>query len=138
MGEIVGRVNLPFIASSMMRSMFDSISDSIPHVWVSARQVHLHPQCSGFLGVFAIPHLLEFGQTLFNRSISMFTWDWVSFSSSSVFLDLLGCLSAPVVMMGLTIAGTDVSMTTLGELDGEGMELVKVVARVGDFPWFVA
>jgi hypothetical protein len=68
----------------------------------------------------------------------MFTWDWVSFSSSSVFLDLLGCLSAPVVMMGLTIAGTDVSMTTLGELDGEGMELVKVVARVGDFPWFVA
>ena len=68
----------------------------------------------------------------------MFTWDWVAFSSSSVLLDFLGCLSAPDLMMGLTIAGTDVCMAALGELDSEGMELVKVVARVGDFPWFVS
>jgi hypothetical protein len=40
-------------------------------------------------------------------------------------------------MMRLTIAGTDVCMATLGELDSEGVELVKVVARVGDLPWFV-
>ena len=51
----------------------------------------------------------------------MFTWDWVAFSSSSVFLDLLGCLSALLLTKGLTIAGTDVCMATLGELDGEGV-----------------
>jgi hypothetical protein len=68
----------------------------------------------------------------------VFTWDWVAFSSSSVLLDLLGCLSAPIQDLGLTIAGTDVCMATLGELDSEGVELVKVVARVCDFPWFVA
>jgi hypothetical protein len=134
MGEIVGRVNLPFIASSMMRSMFDSISDRIPHVWVSTRQVHLHPQSSGFLGVFAIPHLLEFVQTLLNRSISMFTWNWVAFPSSSVLLDLLGWLSVVKDCRKLTIAGTDVCMAALGELDREGVELVEIVARVSDLP----
>jgi len=67
----------------------------------------------------------------------MFTWDRVAFSSSSVLLDLLRYLSALILDLGLTITGTDVCMAALGELNSEGMELVKVVARVGDLPWFV-
>ena len=68
----------------------------------------------------------------------MFTWDRVAFSSSSVLLDLLRYLSALILDLGLTITGTDVCMAALGELNSEGMELVKVVAGVGDFPWFVS
>jgi hypothetical protein len=40
--EIVSGVNLPFISRSVMSSVFDSVGHSIPHVGVTAREVHLH------------------------------------------------------------------------------------------------
>lgn len=84
----------PLVAGTVMRSEFDSVRNSIPHVRVTAAQVHLHPQTCRLFRVLSIFHSVELVQRLFNRTISVDTGDRVTFATSSILLDLFGCRSA--------------------------------------------
>ena len=84
------RYPTPLVTSSVVRRELDSVGNGIPHVRVTAAQVHLHPQTSRLLRVFSVFHAVKLVQRFLDGSISMNTGDWVSLPSSTIFLDLLG------------------------------------------------
>lgn len=72
-----------------MRGVFDSVSNSIPHIRVATVQVHLHPQARFLLFVFAILHSFKLTERLLDGPVSVHARDGVTLAHTSVFLNLL-------------------------------------------------
>ena len=58
-GEVVSRINAPFVARAVMRRVKDSVHDRIAHVQVRRGHVDLRPQGSGAIGKFSRLHALK-------------------------------------------------------------------------------
>ena len=61
MGEIISRINDPFVMCPVMRCLQDSVGGQIPHLGIAILKVLLHSQISLFWTIFPVFHVLELG-----------------------------------------------------------------------------
>ena len=59
MGEIISRINNPFVMRPVMRRLEDSVGGQIPHLGIAVLEILLHSQISLFWPIFPIFHVLE-------------------------------------------------------------------------------
>lgn len=123
-GEVVGRVDLPLVGSSVVGSVEHSVGHQIPHLGVGVVEILLHSQnsLSGLVGT--VPHLSELRQVLLHGSVSPGRRH--SLSSSSTLRDT----SRSLHLLGGLVA--DKGTSALNELLSKVVQLLEVVRRVGD------
>jgi hypothetical protein len=90
-GEIIGRVDLPVPASSVVRSVcLNTICGKVPHLRVPISDILLHAQEDFSRLVFAIAHISELGEVFFRALVGVCaSVAFVgTFFSASLILDL--------------------------------------------------
>ena len=73
MGEVVCRVDLPFIPRSLMRFVANAVGGQIPHLRVRVVKVLLHSKRGLLWLVFSIPHGSKLRQRLGDGTMAMDT-----------------------------------------------------------------
>ena len=145
-GEVVRGIDAPLVARVRVRRVHDAVRHEIPHVGVGTVQIAPHPEGDFTLLEPTCPHLLKLCQVDAHRLITLractrsghretvdrgFLAELrfgavVLFERFSARLDLFGRLMAYVRLAGLD------------KLDGQLVQLVKVIGAVSYFEGLVA
>lgn len=145
-GEVVGGVDLPPVAGAVVVVLLDdTVCGQIPHLWVAlvgVGQALLHAEVGIARLVFAVTHGAELSQRLFDGTRAVLAGVALAtvVGAATLHVDLLSCgMSAPdhtvvSLLEGHTRAVAHVCAVLLDELLGQLVQLVEVVAAVGDLP----
>ena len=67
---VIGRVDAPLATSVRVRNVSDSVCHEISHVRVDMLHVNLNSETAFILSEFALSHLIEKIEVLFNSAVS--------------------------------------------------------------------
>lgn len=126
MRPVVGGVDVPGVASSVVRLVADAIHDRVAQLHVLVLHIDAGPQDAGPLSEFTIAHRAEQRQVVLGCAVSERT------------LDSRFAVSATLGRDGVGILIVDVGEPLLDEVFGPSVQLIEVVARVQRFIWFIS
>ena len=121
MGEVIARVNAPFVARVRMRRVSDSVAHWVAHCWVRMRRVDLQFQTALRLGVQSHPHSLKLSKTFANWPVPKRRRTL----QPSVFLHF-----------GLALLA-DIRFILFDQLNCKLIQLIKIIGSMRHFPRFV-
>ncbi|KAI3476291.1 hypothetical protein L1887_62128 [Cichorium endivia] len=126
-GKVVGRVDAPVLARAVMRGLEHTVGDEVPHLRIAILNVLLHAERDLAGRVFAVLHVFKILERLLDGTVAEARGlAGAALGTATLLLDLFW---RRVV---------DVGLSALDELDGELVEPLEVVARVGDLEGFEA
>ena len=122
--EVICRIDDPVAGRAVVRRVDYPICHEIPHLRVTLFEILLHPHRHLALNVLAVFHILEDLERLLDRSSAMHT----RVTRTMV-------VAATVVVHLCRRARATVSLVSPDELHAEVVQLLEVIARVGNAEW---
>ena len=118
MGEVVHRVDAPFVACPMVRSMDDTVKDRIAHVEVRAGHIDFGAQYLFAIGKLAGFHIFKELQVFFDAAVTAGAFLPRRIERAAVFTDFI------------TRQIIDISLTQANQLFGVFIEFIEIVRRI--------
>ena len=115
MGKIIGRINIPGIASAVMSHLFDSVHHRVAHIYIRRSHINLSAQSHGSLVDSPQLHLLKQRQALFSRS----------FAIGAVFAHLGKSAAELTHLFGVKL--TDISFAFANQILRPAIQLTKII-----------
>jgi hypothetical protein len=143
---IICGIDLPLVLGAMMRGVKNPIRGQVPHLGIPILQILFHAKIGLLRLVLSQPHVFEFSQAFLDGAGSMHTGFSRSALLTPIYADLGPCFPQSITsaskrsrLLGKvrTAAMAHIGFVPLDKLHGERVQLVEVIARVGNLPRFV-